>query len=169
MRGPTDGGIGTMVTGKEPDEAGQGAIRFGPLENYITFHLRMAHGAAFRAFQRRAGMPGLRPGWFAVLTLIRENPGITPMALSRGSGRDKSTITPILRDLEHEGLVSREAVPADRRSYALRLTSKGEVRLAHLSQRAAEHDARLDAIVGDRKEELLALLRRIVADLADED
>jgi len=146
----------------------QGGIRLGPLEDYIAFHLRLAQGASFREFQRLAGVPGLRPGWFAVLVLIRENPGITPMALSRGSGRDKSTITPMLRELEREGLVVREAVAGDRRSYALRLTPEGELRLAYLDARAAEHDRRLDAIVGDRKDELLGLLRRIVTELGDE-
>ena len=121
-------------TDEGSDETGQGGIRLGPLEDYIAFHLRLAQGASFRAFQRLAGVPGLRPGWFAVLLLIRENPGITPMALSRGSGRDKSTITPMLRELEREGLVSREAVPGDRRSYALRLTAEGELRLAYLER-----------------------------------
>ena len=127
----------------ESDADRQGEVRLGALEDYIAFHLRLAQGASFRAFQRRSGMPGLRQGWFAVLMLIRENPGITPMALSRASGRDKSTITPILRALEREGLVTREAVPGDRRSYALRLTAEGEARLAHL--RAARHRARRPA------------------------
>jgi DNA-binding MarR family transcriptional regulator len=152
----------------EPDADRPGEVRLGPLEHYIAFHLRLAQGASFRAFQRRSGMPGLRQGWFAVLMLIRENPGITPMALSRASGRDKSTMTPILRALEREGLVTREAVPGDRRSYALTLTAAGEARLAHLRERAAEHDARLDAIVGERKPELLTLLRRIVAELGED-
>ena len=152
----------------ELDADRQGEVRLGALEDYIAFHLRLAQGASFRAFQRRSGMPGLRQGWFAVLMLIRENPGITPMALSRASGRDKSTMTPILRALEREGLVTREAVPGDRRSYALRLTAEGEARLAHLRGRAIEHDARLDAIVGKQKQALLALLRRIVAELGEE-
>jgi DNA-binding MarR family transcriptional regulator len=154
--------------GGEAETDRQGDVRLGPLENYIAFHLRLAQGASFRAFQRRTGMPGLRQGWFAVLMLIRENPGITPMALSRASGRDKSTMTPILRALERERLVPREEVVGDRRSYALTLTDAGEERLAHLRERAVEHDARLDAIVGAQKEELLALLRRIVADLGDD-
>jgi DNA-binding MarR family transcriptional regulator len=146
-------------------EPGDAPVNLGPLAGYLAFHLRLAEGASFRAFQRIAGVPDLRPGWFAVLTLIAENPGITPMALARGSGRDKSTITPVLRDLERDRLVSRAAVPGDRRSYALSLTAEGEARLAHLGARAAEHERRLEAIVGGRKPELIALLRRIAAEL----
>lgn len=100
-----------------------------------------------------------------MLTIIRNNPGITPMALSRASGRDKSTITPVLRDLLRNGLVRREPAPADKRSYCLFLTPPGERKLAHLAASAARHDEELDAIVGARKQELLDLLRRIVAAL----
>ena len=57
---------------------------------------------------------------------MNDNPGITPLAVSRATGRDKSTITPILRDLTRERLIARVPIPADRRSYALRLTPEGE-------------------------------------------
>ena len=57
-----------MASNDEASEgAGQGGISLGPLEDYIAFHLRMAQGASFRAFQQHAGVPGLRQGWFAVL------------------------------------------------------------------------------------------------------
>ena len=138
-------------------------VRLGVLENLIGFHLRLAQNVSFRAFKRLTGEANLRPGWFAVLSLIEGNPGITPMALSRASGRDKSTITPILRDLLREGLVRREDIPKDRRSYSLFLTPKGEERLRHFGACAAAHDAELDAIVGDQKGELLRLLRAIAA------
>jgi DNA-binding MarR family transcriptional regulator len=144
--------------------AGEG-VTLGALEDYIGFHLRLAQNASFRAFKRHTGETDLRPGWFAVMMLIRHNPGITPMALSRASGRDKSTITPVLRDLMRQELIRRSPIPSDRRSYALFLTEAGEERLSHLSECAAEHDRELDAIVGDRKPELLNLLRRIVARL----
>ncbi|MEX6505228.1 MarR family winged helix-turn-helix transcriptional regulator [Jiella sp. M17.18] len=140
-------------------------VRLGALEDYIGFHLRLAQNASFKAFKRRAGQNDLRPGRFAVLSLIHDNPGITPVAVSLASGRDKSTITPILRDLDKAGLIIRCPVPSDRRSHSLRLTEAGEEMLAHLARCAAEHDRELDRLVGDRKPELLALLRRIVAGL----
>ena len=137
----------------------------GPLEDYIGFHLRRAQNASFKAFKRRAGEADLKPGWFAVLTLIGANPGITPVLLSRGVGRDKSTLTPVLRGLLDRGLVTRCPVPEDRRSYALALTPSGEAMLARLAKCATQHDRRLDAIVGARKKEFVALLRRIADEI----
>lgn len=140
-----------------------GQPRLGELDDYIGFHLRLAQNASFKAFKRHTGDSHLRPGWFAVMMIIHHNPGITPMALSRASGRDKSTITPVLRDLLHEGLIARRPIPADRRSYALHLTEEGIERLRHLADCAAEHDRELDEIVGAGKPELIRLLKRIAA------
>lgn len=143
-------------------EEAEKAIRLGALEDYIGFHLRLAQNASFKAFKRHTGENDLRPGWFAVLAIIHNNPGITPMVLSRASGRDKSTITPVLRDLLRERLIDRAANPNDKRSYGLTLTAAGEEKLNHLSECAAEHDRELDEIVGEDKQDLLRLLRRIV-------
>ncbi|WP_018698664.1 MarR family winged helix-turn-helix transcriptional regulator [Amorphus coralli] len=137
-------------------------LEFGSLASAVGFHLRLAQNASFKAFKRHTGETDLRPGWYAVLTLIHHNPGITPITLSRASGRDKSTITPVLRDLLRDGLVRRSAIPSDRRSYALFLTPDGEEKLAMLAKSAAAHDTELDAIVGERKDELIQALRRIV-------
>lgn len=142
-----------------------GDIVLGDLDDYIGFHLRLAQNASFRAFQRQTGQSDLRPGWYALLSLINDNPGITPMTLSRASGRDKSTLTPLLRDMIREGLVEKQPIARDRRSYALFATPAGIARLVDLSRHAAEHDKRLDRIVGDRKAELLNLLRRITAEI----
>lgn len=149
-------------SGKNPSAPALGASR---LDDHIAFHLRLAQNASFRAFQRKTGQFDLRPGWFALLALIAENPGITPIALSRGSGRDKSTITPLLRDMIRDGMVERRPVATDRRSYALFMTEAGHARLVELERHAAEHDRRLDRIAGDRKGELVALLKRIAAEI----
>ncbi|MDJ1157050.1 MarR family transcriptional regulator [Chelatococcus sp. SYSU_G07232] len=142
------------------------AVRLGPLADYIGYHLRLAQEASFRAFAQRVGDEDLKPQRFAMLTLIRENPGLTQAALGRASGRDKSTVTPALDDLERRGLITRERTARDRRSYAVRLTPEGEAVLAELTRHAAAHDRALDEIVGrENKAEFLNLLRRIAAAL----
>lgn len=140
-------------------------VRLGVLDEYVAFHLQLAQSAAFRSFRRYTGISNLRAGWFTVLSLIAENPGITPIAISRASGRDKSTITPVLQDLSRDALIVRERNPGDRRSYGLSLTEQGRHTLDHLAACAAAHDAAIVAIVGECRDPLLAALRRIVAEL----
>lgn len=137
--------------------------QLGPLQNYVGFHLRLAQNASFKAFKRITGEEDLRPGWFAVLSLIHVNPGITPLTLSKASGRDKSTLTPVLRDLLRNRLVARMTLKTDKRSYSLSLTEEGEAKLASLTRQAAEHDRILDDIVGTKKDEFIWMLRRIAA------
>ena len=155
------GRSGSGSAGRE----GTDGVRLGVLDDYIAFHLQLAQAAAFRSFKRHTGIGNLRAGWFTVLQLIADNPGITPAAISRASGRDKSTITPVLQDLSRDALVVRERNLTDRRSFGLNLTAKGRASLAHLAACAAEQDAAIVAIVGEGRAELLAALRRIVADL----
>lgn len=139
--------------------------RVDALDGFIAYHLLRAQSASFKAFKRQAGQLDLKPGWFAALSLIGGNPGITPKALARASGRDKSTITSVLRSLDQRALIARSPVVGDGRSYALTLTPAGERMRARLATAAAAHDDRLDAIVGADKPLLLALLRRINAEL----
>lgn len=147
-----------------PSESGD--VKLGLLDGYIGYHLRLAQNASFRAFQSKSGRADLRPGWFAVLSLIGDNPGITPIALSRAAGRDKSTLTPILRDLtKHDYVVSRPR-PGDRRSYGLSLTELGRERLSELAAHAKAHDRVLDEIAGKQKEDFIRILKRIAEELA---
>ena len=144
---------------------GRDPVALGVLSEYIGFHLRLANAASFRAFTRRAGRPRLRPGWFTILSLVNDNPGITPVALSRASDRDKSTLTPLMRDLQREGLIERHAIPEDRRSFGLSLTAEGRRALETLAVALAAHERTLDEIAGEMKPDLVQLLRRIVAEL----
>ena len=144
------------------DGAEEEPLRLGPLADFIGFHLRLAQEASFQAFARRVRNYQMRPGRFAVLALIGENPGISQTALSRAAGRDKSTLTPALNDLVRRALVTRRRVASDRRSYALSLTAKGERLLQELTLHARAHDRMLDEIVGLRhKAEFLRALRRL--------
>jgi DNA-binding MarR family transcriptional regulator len=142
------------------------AIDYGPLAHWVGFHLRMAQTASFQAFARETEDVDLRPGRFAILTLIGRNPGISQTGLSRANGRDKSTLTPALNDLVRRGLIRRVRVKSDRRSYQLSLTPAGEEMLARLTECAERHENNLDRIIGARdRARLLDILRRLIAEL----
>ena len=141
-------------------------IEYGPLAEWIGFHLRMAQISAFQAFVREVGEVDLPPGRFALLTLIGRNPGISQTVLSRAAGRDKSTLTPALQDLKRRGLIARVRLENDRRSYHLTLTPAGEAMLVRLTECAARHERNLDRVIGARdRARFLGTLRRIMADL----
>lgn len=140
-------------------------VRFGPLEHWLGFNLRMAQAAAFQAFSRLSSDIGVQPGRFATLTLIAANPGITQTALSRANGRDKSTLTPLISDLVRRGLIRRTRDRNDRRTYRLSLTAAGQRLLAALTACAQEHERNLDRLVGTDRAMFLRLLRKISAEL----
>ena len=108
-------------------------IDYGPLQNWVGFHLRLAQTASFQAFARETADVDLSPGRFATLMLIGRNPGISQTALSRANARDKSTLTPVLDDLERRRFIKRIRPKSDRRSYRLMLTTAGEDMLGKLT------------------------------------
>jgi DNA-binding MarR family transcriptional regulator len=141
-------------------------VDYGPLAGWVGFHLRMAQIAAAWAFARASGEVDLPPGRFALLTLIGRNPGISQTLLSRAAGRDKSTLTPALHDLKRRGLIVRERLKRDRRTYHLRLTAAGAAMLRRLTACAERHEADLDRIVGRRERaRFLATLRKVAEEL----
>lgn len=138
------------------------AIDFGPLSEWVGFNLRMAQEAAFQAFSGLSREIGEHPGRFAILTLIARNPGISQTALGAASGRDKSSITPVLDDLVRRGLARRKRIDGDRRAWRLSLTPAGERTLAKLAACARRHERNLDRIVGPRnRAKFVRQLRRI--------
>jgi DNA-binding MarR family transcriptional regulator len=162
MRKSASTSIGSAVPA--PSATGRsraGSTALGILDSFIGFHLRIAQDASFRAFARHAGDTDLRPGRFAAMMVIHNNPGISQVAVSRAIARDKSSVTPLIQELLKKGYVARHPSAVDRRSVTLRLTASGEAQLQRLLAEAAEHDRRLDAIVGNHKTELIRLLKDI--------
>ena len=141
-------------------------VKFGPLAQWIGFNLRMAQESTFQAFSHLSKEIGENPGRFAALTLIGRNPGISQTALSRASGRDKSSLTPVLEDLVRRGLVARRRTDDDRRTYRLSLTADGDRALARLNKCAQRHERNLDRIIGMRdRKRFLQTLKRIATEI----
>jgi len=154
-------GGGGVRRGKN-GEAVAGLINFGPLEHWVGFNLRMAQESAFQAFSRRSQEIGESPGRFATLTLIHRNPGISQTELGQASGRDKSSITPVVEDLVRRGLVERRRTDSDKRAYRLSLAPQGKKVLASLMRCARRHERVLDDIIGARdRKRFLEICRKI--------
>jgi DNA-binding MarR family transcriptional regulator len=126
------------------------AVSYGPMQHWVTFHLRMAQLASFQAFARLARGLHVSPARFALLMLIGENPGISQTALARAYRADKSTLTPAVADLARRGLVARKRTERDKRAFRLSLTPAGEKALQRLSECARQHDRNLDRLIGAR-------------------
>ena len=139
-------------------------VMLDSLEHELAYQLRRPHEASLPPIAPRRRGKGKRPGWYALLAIIGDNPGINQRDLSRAVGRDKSTLTASLRELTKAGLIERERDEADQRIFRIRLSAAGAAHLAELEQHAAVHNRALDSIVGaDNKGFLLGMLR----DLAD--
>ena len=146
--------------------ANGGPVDYGPLADWVGFNLRMAQAASFQAFSRLAKEIGTRPGRFATLMLIGRNPGISQTALSRANGRDKSSLTPVLNDLERRGFIRRRRTHDDQRTYRLTLTPAGRKLLAQLTRCARIHERNLDRVIGPREHKaFVRALRRIIAEI----
>ena len=156
---------GRVRRGKKGETIAE-SIRFGPLEYWVGFNLRMAQEHAFQAFSRRSQEIGESPGRFATLTLIARNPGISQTELSHANGRDKSSLTPVVEDLVRRGLVARKRMRADRRTYRLNVTPAGKKTLTMLTRCARRHERVLDGIIGRRdRKRFLQILKMIAAEI----
>ena len=116
----------TALKRRIPGEAGERAIDFDELPNYVGYQVRRAQAKIFSEFEATLKDFAFTPGSFGVLTLIRANPGITQVALAAAFGVDKSTMSPVIFRLEQRGLVRREVLASDRRCHALYFDAAGE-------------------------------------------
>jgi DNA-binding MarR family transcriptional regulator len=145
--------------------ATNGTVKFGPLDHWVGFNLRMAQESAFAAFSHLSRDIGESPGRFAILTLIAENPGISQSALGDAAGRDKSSMTPVLEGLVRRGLVERSRADSDKRSYRLSLTPSGQETLDRMNACAKRHEKNLDRIIGRDRTRFMSVLKRLSANL----
>jgi DNA-binding MarR family transcriptional regulator len=140
-----------------------GAVDLGPLAATLGFALRRAQAAVTADFVKVFAEEEIRPSQFAVLTVLRHNPGLRQAQISFALGIQRTNFVPLIDELARRGLAERRRVPGDRRAAALFLTRDGAATLDRLETMARGHEARLAARAGGPEQHaaLLALLRRI--------
>jgi DNA-binding MarR family transcriptional regulator len=139
------------------------ALDLGSLPASIGYMLRRASLAVNHDLASRAAAIDLRPAQFAVLAIIDRNPGLRQTQVAEALQIKKTNFVALLDALEARGLVRRERVAADRRSYALHLTPQGRDILAAMRQIETAHEAELRQHIGP---ENAALFMQLLARLA---
>ena len=115
--------------------------------------------STFQEFTAAMEKHGIRPSQFAVLVLIRSNPGLKQTAISKALGIQKANFVALLDRLEKRGLTERRTVGGDRRSFALHLTRAGETFVAKMEAAHSAFERRLTERLGPaRSRQLLQLL-----------
>jgi DNA-binding MarR family transcriptional regulator len=134
------------------------------LNDYVGYALRRAQGVIFADFNQTLAELDLRPGQFAVLLMIDQNPGSSQSRVSAALGIQKANFVATIADLEKRGVVRRRKSQADARTYSLGLTARGRALLQHAQSLHSLHEARVIAQIGSEgRAQLLRLLERLAS------
>ncbi|MGI9328006.1 MAG: MarR family winged helix-turn-helix transcriptional regulator [Pseudomonadales bacterium] len=135
-------------------------LKLGDLVHMVGVELRIAQILADQAFSD-IQHPKIASGHYTVLSLVNLNPGINQSALARCLYLDRSSMVPILDQLENKGWIERRKQVTDRRSHALHLTRKGRTVLKQLDQPVRNLEAQITKQMGKKnRDQLLALIQQ---------
>jgi DNA-binding MarR family transcriptional regulator len=95
------------------------------MHDLVGYQLRRSHMAVFRNITRIMARERIAPGDFGVLLTIQMNPDQTQSWIAKACGLDRSTIAPIVQNLESHGYIRRRDSAEDRRAFSLSVTARG--------------------------------------------
>ncbi|TAN56520.1 MAG: MarR family transcriptional regulator [Magnetospirillum sp.] len=133
------------------------------MDDELGFHLRRSQVAAFKHFaQTVTATEGITPGLYGMLQVIANTPGLTQSALAEAMDVDRSSIVKVVNQLVDKGLITRDPVPNDRRSYNLRMTAGGKLALRRIEDAVMRQDREFSAALSDaERATLISLLKRL--------
>ena len=141
-------------------------IDHGLLPDLVGYNLRRAQIAVFQNFRAATADFDITPGQLGVLILIDSNDGLSQSELGDALGIDRSTMVAVIDRLERRDLVVRAPSPADRRSYALRLSDVGATLLQSIMPAVLAHERSVTESLSDEER---AVLVKLLAKLANGD
>ncbi len=135
------------------------------LDGLVGYALRRAHNRMMADLMPILGSISLRPVLFAMLSVIRANPGIIQMGLGTELGIQRANLVPLINELTSRNLIVRRADPRDRRALTLHLTAAGEALLDEAAGLIGKHEKRmLTRLSVAERNKLLELLEKIAAE-----
>ncbi|MFC4502670.1 MULTISPECIES: MarR family winged helix-turn-helix transcriptional regulator [Streptomyces] len=136
------------------------------LDDQLCFALYAASRAVTARYRPLLDALGLTYPQYLVMLVLWEQDSISVRELGAALQLESSTLSPLLKRLEANGLLRRERRPDDERSVALRLTDAG----ARLRDRATTVPLAIGDAMGLTAEEdatAKRLLRQVTANVSD--
>ncbi len=156
--------VSQKVALRKPSPRKAKPLNTSDLDQSLGYSLRRAQLSTFHNFADFMSKFEVRPSQFAVLVLIRSNPGLTQSAVSDALGIQKANFVALIDRLEERGLTERRKVGGDRRSSALHLTRNGEAFVRQLEAAHQAFEETLSSRLGEkRSRQLLKLLHEFCA------
>ena len=125
-----------------PDDAAKGhrrrdRISDATLRGLVGYNMKRAFMVIGADLARTLEPFELRMLTFTALTLVADNPGLSQSQLAEAMQVERPNLVVIVDELETRGLITRDRVPTDRRTYALRITAEGARLLANATRAVA--------------------------------
>jgi DNA-binding MarR family transcriptional regulator len=137
------------------------------LPGHLARRFHQISSTLFDLEMSRAGL-GLTSVQFAALVAVRDNPSIDQATLAGMIAYDRTTIGGVVDRLVEKRMVERFTDPADRRCKRLQLTLEGGDALVRAEPLVSKsQDELVSSLTASEKEQLLALLQKVVDALGD--
>ena len=139
-------------------------VGIGILEDLVGYHLRRASTVVGNDFALALDGTRIRQVLFAILSIVKHNPGINQGAVGRALGIQRANMVSLINELVDRALVDRKTSSEDRRAFSLTLPGEGEAMFDDCVKRINAHeDSLLSDLSTDERALLIDLLSRIEA------
>ncbi len=133
------------------------------LQNTPGFMIRLVQLKFFEGFYEQFAEIGVTPASYAILALIRDNPGVPPSTVASLLRLRLPNLIKMLNELESSGVIKRNRSKADRRAVELMLTPKGAKLIQDAAKVSEPYERRMLAPLSDAEQRsLIDMLNRIL-------
>ena len=132
------------------------------MNEFVGYNCRRAFAAIEPFFRKHMAPYSLRPGDFAVLTVLMANPNISPKRVAQEINVSPPNLAPLLDRLEQRGLLLRERNAQDKRYQTLALTAQGETLCTKAEKAAVDLELEATGMLSEgERAELIRLCQKI--------
>jgi DNA-binding MarR family transcriptional regulator len=143
-------------------EAPDDSDYIGEIDDILGFHIRLAHGTAYRHFMRSFKFLGMTQKQVSVLWLVADHPGIAQAQLATRLQLDRATVMAIVNRLATRKFLVRGQSETDGRMLTLKLLPTGAKALQDAKRAIRAHEKWLKGrFTAKELKTLIGLLRKI--------